>query len=143
MVDSNLPQLQRQISSKVKISIDEILEKYDCPICMCKLSEPHIVKCGHTFCKVSWFLFFNNHSHMLQRSRLSVTFLSQNCIFECVNRQHECPACRAKCTKEDIYRNYSLEVLLQKLNDEREHETQRYFNNLANNVIIDQNEKLH
>ena len=40
------------MNQKIKISIDDILEKYDCPICMCKLSEPHIVKCGHTFCKV-------------------------------------------------------------------------------------------
>ena len=40
------------MSQKIKISVDEILEKYDCPICMCKLTEPFITKCGHTFCKV-------------------------------------------------------------------------------------------
>jgi hypothetical protein len=39
-------------NQKVKISVDDILEKYDCPICMCKLNEPLIAKCGHTFCKV-------------------------------------------------------------------------------------------
>ena len=42
----------RQVSQKIKISVDEILEKYDCPICMCKLTEPFITKCGHSFCKV-------------------------------------------------------------------------------------------
>lgn len=47
-----LPVLEKQVSQKIKISVDEILEKYDCPICMCKLSEPYISKCGHTFCKV-------------------------------------------------------------------------------------------
>lgn len=44
------------VQHKIKISIDDILEKYDCPICMCKLSDPYISKCGHTFCKVN-FLF--------------------------------------------------------------------------------------
>jgi hypothetical protein len=39
-------------AQKVKIAIDDILEKYECPICMCKLNEPYIAKCGHTFCKV-------------------------------------------------------------------------------------------
>jgi hypothetical protein len=37
----------------VKINIEEILEKFDCPTCMCKLNEPFISKCGHTFCKVN------------------------------------------------------------------------------------------
>lgn len=41
-------------NQKVKIAIDDILEKYECPICMCKLNEPIIAKCGHTFCKVSY-----------------------------------------------------------------------------------------
>lgn len=52
MVEMQQPQLIRQVSQKVKIAVDDILEKYDCPICMCKLNEPHISKCGHTFCKV-------------------------------------------------------------------------------------------
>ena len=42
-------------NQKVKIAVDEILEKYECPICMCKLNEPLIAKCGHTFCKVCIF----------------------------------------------------------------------------------------
>eukprot|EP00347_Sterkiella_histriomuscorum_P020014 403339430 len=50
-------------------------------------------------------------------------------------RQKECPACRAPCSKDDIFRNYSLEVLLQKLTEERDSEQQRYFNDLANNAI--------
>jgi hypothetical protein len=36
---------------KIKIEVDSILEKYECPICMCKMNEPNITKCGHTFCK--------------------------------------------------------------------------------------------
>jgi hypothetical protein len=56
-----------------------------------------------------------------------------------VNRQHECPSCRAKLTKDDLFRNYSLETLLQKLTEERDKEQQRYFNNVANNAFIQQN----
>ena len=44
--------LHAAANQKVKIAVDDIMEKYDCPICMCKLNEPHISKCGHTFCKV-------------------------------------------------------------------------------------------
>ena len=40
--------------NKVKINIDDIMDKFDCPICMCKLKQPFIVKCGHTFCKVQY-----------------------------------------------------------------------------------------
>ena len=47
--------VEKAAAAKVKISIDDILEKYDCSICMCKLFEPHISKCGHTFCKVYLF----------------------------------------------------------------------------------------
>jgi hypothetical protein len=55
-----------------------------------------------------------------------------------VNRQHECPECRAKLTVNDLYRNYSLETLIQKLTEEREREQQRYFNNLAGNAVGEQ-----
>ncbi len=51
-VNNQQPLLKKQESSKVKISVDDIIEKFDCPICMCKLTEPYISKCGHTFCKV-------------------------------------------------------------------------------------------
>ena len=47
-----LPLLNKQMSQKVKINVDDILEKFDCPICMCRLTDPFISKCGHTFCKV-------------------------------------------------------------------------------------------
>lgn len=40
-------------SQKLKINVDDILDRFDCPICMCKLTEPYIAKCGHTFCKVT------------------------------------------------------------------------------------------
>ena len=88
---------------------------------MCKLNEPYITKCGHTFCKVSVFLL-----------------IRQVCISECVNRQHECPECRAKLTKDDMFRNFSLETLLEKLNEERDKEQHRYFANLAGNAGLDQ-----
>ena len=38
--------------NKIKINIDDILDQFDCSICMCKFKDPYIVKCGHTFCKV-------------------------------------------------------------------------------------------
>lgn len=109
MVDNHHPPLHKEASQKVKIAVDDILEKYDCPICMCKLLEPLIAKCGHTFCK--------------------------GCITECVNRQHECPECRAKLTVNDLYRNYSLETLLQRLQEERDRESQKYFQQLAGNAF--------
>lgn len=79
------------------ISVDEILEKFDCPTCMCKLSDPHISKCGHTFCKVSF------------EAKL------ETCIFEWVNRNHDCPACRKPLQAEELFKNYSLELILCKL----------------------------
>jgi len=57
----------------------------------------------------------------------------KNCIFECVNRQHECPECRAKLAQTDLFRNYALETLLQRLQEERDREQQHYFNDLAGN----------
>ena len=57
------PKLVKQVSQKIKISIDEVLEKYDCPICMCKLNEPFITKCGHTFCKV-FYTHYHNMVHL-------------------------------------------------------------------------------
>ena len=55
-----------------------------------------------------------------------------------MNRQHECPECRAKLTKDDLFRNFSLETLLEKLNEERDKEQHRYFANLAGNAGLDQ-----
>ena len=34
----------------VKIDVDSILESFDCTICLCKLNQPTITKCGHTYC---------------------------------------------------------------------------------------------
>jgi hypothetical protein len=36
---------------------------------------------------------------------------------------------------EDLFRNYSLELLLTKIAEEKDRETQRYFSNLAGNAI--------
>ena len=41
-------------------------------------------------------------------------------------------------TKDDLFRNFSLETLLEKLNEEREKEQHRYFANLAGNAGLDQ-----
>ncbi len=53
-----------------------------------------------------------------------------------MNRQHECPACRAKLTKDELFKNYSLEVLVQRLQEERDKESSRYFENLAGNAVF-------
>ena len=41
-------------------------------------------------------------------------------------------------TKDDLFRNFSLETLLEKLNEERDKEQHRYFANLAGNAGLDQ-----
>ena len=41
-------------------------------------------------------------------------------------------------TKDDLFRNFSLETLLEKLNEERDKEQHRYFANLAANAGLDQ-----
>jgi hypothetical protein len=40
-------------------------------------------------------------------------------------------------TKDDLFRNFSLETLLEKLNEERDKEQHRYFANLAGNAGLD------
>jgi len=37
----------------VSIDVDDIMEKFECTICMCNIKAPVIAKCGHSFCKVS------------------------------------------------------------------------------------------
>lgn len=63
--------------------------------------------------------------------------MRQVCISECVNRQHECPESRAKLTKDDLVRNFSLDTLLEKLNEERDKEEHRYYASLAGNAGLD------
>lgn len=38
------PKLQKQVSQKVKIAIEKVLDRYECPICMYKLNDPYIKK---------------------------------------------------------------------------------------------------
>ena len=82
MMENQQPQFQ------VKIDVEGILEKFDCPICMCKMTEPTITKCGHTFCK--------------------------DCIYEAVNRTHDCPLCNGRIDNVQIEtaRNFALESVL-------------------------------
>ncbi|CAG7868869.1 unnamed protein product [Brassica rapa] len=52
--------------------------KFNCPICMCPLTEEMSTKCGHIFCK--------------------------SCIKEAISRQAKCPTCRKDVTAEDLIR---------------------------------------
>ncbi len=55
---------------QIKINVEQVLtQKCECPICFNVYQDPHLTKCGHTFCK--------------------------ECISEVINRQHLCPECRA------------------------------------------------
>ncbi|CAI2370284.1 unnamed protein product [Moneuplotes crassus] len=68
---------------------------------------PHITKCGHSFC--------------------------QDCIFECLNLKKQCPHCNDACQPEDVIRNYQLEDILNQLNEAKKAESEKYFDNIANN----------
>ena len=105
--------MEQQKNFEIKIDISGILDKFDCPVCMCKYSEPTITKCGHTFCS--------------------------QCIAECINNKHQCPLCMTdlKTVKDDTIRNFSLETLLKELHSKKEEETKSYFNSLANRAISD------
>lgn len=77
---------------KIKIEVDSILEKFDCPVCMCKMEKPTITFCGHSFCEA--------------------------CIAEVINRKHECPLCMKPLkSKDETIRNFALETLLKSLNE--------------------------
>lgn len=67
---------------QIKIDIEPILNTLDCPICMCRLTEPTITKCGHTFCK--------------------------ECIAETVNLKHQCALCNQQIDSmdKDCIRNF-------------------------------------
>ena len=52
---------------KIKVDVDLVLDTLDCPICICRLEEATITKCGHTFCL--------------------------KCLQEVHNLKHQCPLC--------------------------------------------------
>uniref|UniRef100_A0A1J3DKP7 Putative SWI/SNF-related matrix-associated actin-dependent regulator of chromatin subfamily A member 3-like 1 n=1 Tax=Noccaea caerulescens TaxID=107243 RepID=A0A1J3DKP7_NOCCA len=52
--------------------------KFNCPICMCPLTEEMTTKCGHIFCN--------------------------KCIRNAISIQPKCPACRKKVTPKDLIR---------------------------------------
>lgn len=93
----------------IKIEVDSILDKTDCAICMCKFNKPTVTKCGHTYC--------------------------QDCIEEVVNQKHKCPLCNHDLTKNDLVTNFVLETLLKLIEQKKEEETKKYFENLADKVI--------
>jgi hypothetical protein len=88
-----------------KICVNDIVSKYaECMICCDTYKDPHITKCGHSFCKA--------------------------CIEECVNRNHQCPECRGPLNKEDIIKNYNFGAVLDEIVREREREKQKFFEDL-------------
>ena len=88
-----------------KICVNDIVSKYaECMICCDTYKDPHITKCGHSFCKA--------------------------CIDECVNRNHQCPECRGLLNKEDIIKNYNFGAVLDEIVREREREKQKFFEDL-------------
>lgn len=95
----------------IKIPVDQIVEKFDCPICMCKMLEPYMTKCGHTFC--------------------------HNCISETVNIKHICPLCMNPTQKEDIFRNFALESMIKMIEEKRQEEQKNYFENLSKVSVPD------
>ena len=104
------PSDQKQKYS-TKINVDEILEGFLCEICMKSMVHPTITKCGHTMCK--------------------------ECIFEVINRQHECPMCmtQLKSFDQDTTRNYALEKLLNAIQFERQKEIDAHCNRIAQGAI--------
>lgn len=94
-------QRQSRFEERLKICVDEIVTRHcDCVICFDSFDDPHITKCGHSFCK--------------------------NCISEVLNRQHRCPVCNEEQTAADLRRNFTLGELLGSLLREREAEKARY-----------------
>ena len=94
------------VEQSVKISIDQVLTKTcECSVCVQTFTDPHMTKCGHSFCK--------------------------ECITEVINRQHLCPECRAPAQLEELIKNFQLEALLKGLDQEIEQERQKFVNNLA------------
>lgn len=96
---------------KLKVDVDPILQTLDCPICMCRLNEPTITKCGHTFCK--------------------------SCIAETVNLKHQCALCNNKIDsfENDCIRNFQVETIIKMLVDSREAESKKYFEELAGKAV--------
>jgi hypothetical protein len=104
-------QPSNNVAPQIKIEVDSILEKYDCVICMCKLSKPTVTKCGHSFCF--------------------------ECISEIVNQKHECPLCNHNLTKEDLVVNYTLDSLLRSIEAKKEEETKAYFDNMVDHAHVE------
>ena len=105
-----------KIDVRSLIQIDPILEKFECSVCMSHYNEPHISKCGHSFCKVS--------EHHIQ-----------DCIFECLNMKKQCPSCNTDLQVNEVYRNYQLEDLLNLIVAEKKRESDNYVNDLADKVM--------
>lgn len=93
--------------NNLKINVDPILEQFECLVWMNHFRTPHITKWGHSFC--------------------------QDCIFECLNLKKQCPHCNEACHPEDVIRNYQLEDILNQLNEAKKAESEKYFDNIANN----------
>ncbi|XP_033147485.1 LON peptidase N-terminal domain and RING finger protein 3 isoform X2 [Brassica rapa] len=74
--DVELDDSRKSNKSVVAAPVEE--PKFNCPICMCPLTEEMSTKCGHIFCK--------------------------SCIKEAISRQAKCPTCRKDVAAEDLIR---------------------------------------
>ncbi|CAA7050908.1 unnamed protein product [Microthlaspi erraticum] len=74
--DKANPELNNSRKSKAAAPVEE--PKFNCPICMCPLTEEMTTKCGHIFCN--------------------------KCIRSAISIQPNCPACRKKVTPKDLIR---------------------------------------
>ena len=72
----------------------QLLQEADCPICLQRMQEPYVTRCGHSFCHTC-----------LQRH------LGESMAF--------CPTCRKECTVLEVAPNYALAALLRTVNNGR------------------------
>lgn len=100
----------------LKINVDPILEHFECLVWMNHFRTPHITKWGHSFC--------------------------EECIFECLNLKKQCPHCNEPLQKEEVFKNYQLEDLLKQLLDAKKVESEKYYEDVANDAVGNGNDDI-
>ena len=96
-------------ADKLKIDVDPILQNFECLVWMNHYRSPHITKCGHSFC--------------------------EECIFEWLNIKKQCPHWNEPLQVDQVFKNYQLEDLLRQLLDAKKAESEKYYNQIANNGV--------
>lgn len=104
-------QKHNSFNKGTRIAADPLLERINCTICMCRMTEPTMTKCGHTFCR--------------------------GCVEEMINRFHRCPLCNHDLTVDDIFRNYDYEDLGNRIEEAKEAAVKQYLEGLAEGVVKD------